>query len=197
MKKFILVLFATVMVCSLVACSDKSSDKSNSASVSDNSVKVENLTGTKDEIKDNKKVNENSAKDENSKDTWILAAGRTGAYIDTLETIKDEDESAANIIKYASAAKDAGYDAYSFIATKYEEDQTSYAFYAVNTNLSSKPDAIVIVMVKEDGTINIVEFTGDKSEIFGSYTSTETDSTEDVENTDTETTEVVTETTEK
>ena len=91
MKKFILVLFATVMVCSLVACSGKSSDKTDSVSTSSNSVKVENLTGTKDEVKDNKKVNETSTKDETVKDTWILAAGRTGAYIDALDTVKDED----------------------------------------------------------------------------------------------------------
>ena len=178
MKKFILVLFATVMVCSLVACSGKSSDKTDSVSTSSNSVKVENLTGTKDEVKDNKKVNETSTKDETVKDKWILAAGRTGAYIDALEPVKDEDESVANIIKYAADAKDAGYDAYSFIATKYEADQTSYAFYAVNTNLSSQPDTIAIVSVKADGTTTVTEFTGDKSEIFGSYTATETDTTE-------------------
>ena len=179
MKKFILVLFATVMVCSLVACSGKSSDKTDSVSTSSNSVKVENLTGTKDEVKDNKKVNETSTKDATVKDKWILAAGRTGAYIDALEPVKDEDESVANIIKYVADAKDAGYDAYSFIATKYESDKTSYAFYAVNTNLSSQPDTIAIVSVKADGTTAVAEFTGDKSEIFGSYTATETDTTED------------------
>ena len=177
MKKFILLLFVTVMVCSLVACGNTQSDKTNSTS--NNNVKVENLTGTKDEVKDNKKVNETSTKDETVKDKWILAAGRTGAYIDALEPVKDEDEGVANIIKYAADAKDAGYDAYSFIATKYEADQTSYAFYAVNTNLSYQPDTIAIVSVKADGTTTVTEFTGDKSEIFGSYTATETDTTED------------------
>ena len=177
MKKFILLLFVTVMVCSLVACGNTQSDETNSTS--NNNVKVENLTGTKDEVKDNKKINETSTKDETVKDKWILAAGRTGAYIDALEPVKDEDESVANIIKYAADAKDAGYDAYSFIATKYEADQTSYAFYAVNTNLSSQPDTIAIVSVKADGTTTVTEFTGDKSEIFGSYTATETDTTED------------------
>jgi hypothetical protein len=187
MKKFILVLFATVMVCSLVACSGKSSDKTDSVSTLSNSVKVEDLNGTKDEVKDNKKVNETSTNVETVKDKWILAAaGRTGAYIEALESVKDEDASAANIIKYAANAKDAGYDAYSFIAIKYGADQTSYAFYAVNTNLSSKPDAIAIVSVKTDGTTNVTEFTGDKSEIFSSYTATETE-TETTE--DTKTTE--------
>lgn len=186
MKKFILVLFATVMVCSLVACSGKSSDKTDSVSTLSNSVKVEDLNGTKDEVKDNKKVNETSTNVETVKDKWILAAYTPGASIEALESVKDEDASAANIIKYAANAKDAGYDAYSFIAIKYGADQTSYAFYAVNTNLSSKPDAIAIVSVKTDGTTNVTEFTGDKSEIFGSYTATETE-TETTE--DTKTTE--------
>lgn len=194
MKKFIVGLLAVAMVCSLAACSDKSSDKTDSVSTSSNSVKVENLTGTKDEVKDNKKINETSTKDETVKDKWILAAGRTGAYIDSLETVKDEDEGVANIINYAATAKEAGYDAYSFIATKYETDQTSYAFYAVNTTLTSQPDTIVIVIVKEDGTTSVAEFTGDKSEIFGSYAPTETDVTEDTE---VKTAEDTTETTEE
>ena len=193
MKKFIVGLLVVAMVCSLAACSDKSSDK-NPISTAENTVKVENLTGTKDEIENNKAVNDATTEDENATDTWILAAGRTGAYIDSLETVKDEDEGVANIIKYASTAKEAGYDAYSFIATKYEADQTSYAFYAVNTTLTSQPDTIAIVIVKEDGTTSVAEFTGDKSEIFGSYAPTETDVAEDTE---VETAENITETTEE
>ena len=193
MKKFIVGLLAVAMVCSLAACSDKSSDK-NPISTAENTVKVENLTGTKDEIENNKAVNDATTEDENATDTWILAAGRTGAYIDSLETVKDEDEGVANIIKYAATAKEAGYDAYSFIATKYEADQTSYAFYAVNTTLTSQPDTIAIVIVKEDGTTSVAEFTGDKSEIFGSYAPTETDAAEDTE---VETAEDTTETTEE
>lgn len=180
MKKFIVGLLTVAMVCSLAACSDKSSD-TNPISTAENTVKVENLTGTKDEIENNKATNDATTEDENATDTWILAAGRTGAYIDSLETVKDEDEGVANIIKYAATAKEAGYDAYSFIATKYEADQTSYAFYAVNTTLASQPDTIAIVIVKEDGTTSVVEFTGDKSEIFGSYAPTETDAAEDTE----------------
>ena len=193
MKKFIVGLLAVAMVCSLAACSDKSSDK-NPISTAENTVKVENLTGTKDEIENNKAVKDATTEDENATDTWILAAGRTGAYIDSLETVKDEDEGVANIIKYAATAKEAGYDAYSFIATKYEADQTSYAFYAVNTTLTSQPDTIAIVIVKEDGTTSVAEFTGDKSEIFGSYAPTETDAAEDTE---VETAEDTTETTEE
>lgn len=193
MKKFIVGLLAVAMVCSLAACSDKSSDK-NPISTAENTVKVENLTGTKDEIENNKVANDATTEDENATDTWILAAGRTGAYIDSLETVKDEDEGVANIIKYAATAKEAGYDAYSFIATKYEADQTSYAFYAVNTTLTSQPDTIAIVIVKEDGTTSVAEFTGDKSEIFGSYAPTETDAAEDTE---VETAEDTTETTEE
>lgn len=193
MKKFIVGLLAVAMVCSLAACSDKSSDK-NPISTAENTVKVENLTGTKDEIENNKATNDATTEDENATDTWILAAGRTGAYIDSLETVKDEDEGVANIIKYAATAKEAGYDAYSFIATKYEADQTSYAFYAVNTTLTSQPDTIAIVIVKEDGTTSVAEFTGDKSEIFGSYAPTETDAAEDTE---AETAEDTTETTEE
>lgn len=193
MKKFIVGLLAVAMVCSLAACSDKSSDK-NPISTAENTVKVENLTGTKDEIENNKAVNDATTEDETATDTWILAAGRTGAYIDSLETVKDEDEGVANIIKYAATAKEAGYDAYSFIATKYEADQTSYAFYAVNTTLTSQPDTIAIVIVKEDGTTSVAEFTGDKSEIFGSYAPTETDAAEDTE---VETAEDTTETTEE
>ena len=193
MKKFIVGLLAVTMVCSLAACSDKSSN-TNPISTAENTVKVENLTGTKDEIENNKAVNDATTEDENATDTWILAAGRTGAYIDSLETVKDEDEGVANIIKYAATAKEAGYDAYSFIATKYEADQTSYAFYAVNTTLTSQPDTIAIVIVKEDGTTSVAEFTGDKSEIFGSYAPTETDAAEDTE---VETAEDTTETTEE
>ena len=193
MKKFIVGLLAVAMVCSLAACSDKSSN-TNPISTAENTVKVENLTGTKDEIENNKAVNDATTEDENTTDTWILAAGRTGAYIDSLETVKDEDEGVANIIKYAATAKEAGYDAYSFIATKYEADQTSYAFYAVNTTLTSQPDTIAIVIVKEDGTTSVAEFTGDKSEIFGSYAPTETDAAEDTE---VETAEDTTETTEE
>lgn len=192
MKKFIVGLLAVAMVCSLAACSDKSS--TNPISTAENTVKVENLTGTKDEIKDNKAANDATTEDENITDTWILAAGRTGAYIDSLETVKDEDEGVANIINYATTAKEAGYDAYSFIATKYESDQTSYAYYAINTNLTSQPDAIVVVIVKEDSTTSVAEFTGDKSEIFGSYAPTETDAAEDTE---VETAEDTTETTEE
>ena len=193
MKKFIVGLLAVAMVCSLAACSDKSSDK-NPISTAENTVKVENLTGTKDEIENNKAVNDATTEDETATDTWILAAGRTGAYIDSLETVKDEDEGVANIIKYAATAKEAGYDAYSFIATKYEADQTSYAFYAVNTTLTSQPDTIAIVIVTEAGTTSVAEFTGDKSEIFGSYAPTETDAAEDTE---VETAEDTTETTEE
>ena len=193
MKKFIVGLLAVAMVCSLAACSDKSSN-TNPISTAENTVKVENLTGTKDEIENNKAVNDATTEDENTTDTWILAAGRTGAYIDSLETVKDEDEGVTNIIKYAATAKEAGYDAYSFIATKYEADQTSYAFYAVNTTLTSQPDTIAIVIVKEDGTTSVAEFIGDKSEIFGSYAPTETDATEDTE---VETAEDTTETTEE
>lgn len=193
MKKFIVGLLAVTMVCSLAACSDKSSN-TNPISTAENTVKVENLTGTKDEIENNKVANDATTEDENATDTWILAAGRTGAYIDSLETVKDEDEGVANIIKYAATAKEAGYDAYSFIATKYEADQTSYAFYAVNTTLTSQPDTIAIVIVKEDGTTSVAEFTGDKSEIFGSYAPTETDAAEDTE---VETAEDTTETTEE
>lgn len=193
MKKFIVGLLAVAMVCSLAACSDKSSN-TNPISTAENTVKVENLTGTKDEIKDNKAANDATTEDENVTDTWILAAGRTGAYIDSLETVKDEDEGVANIINYAATAKEAGFDAYSFIATKYETDQTSYAFYAVNTTLTSQPDTIVIVIVKEDGTTSVTEFIGDKSEIFGSYAPTETDAAEDTE---VETSEDTTETTEE
>lgn len=193
MKKFIVGLLAVAMVCSLAACSDKSSD-TNPISTAENTVKVENLTGTKDEIENNKVANDATTEDENATDTWILAAGRTGAYIDSLEAVKDEDEGVANIIKYAATAKEAGYDAYSFIATKYEADQTSYAFYAVNTTLTSQPDTIAIVIVKEDGTTSVAEFTGDKSEIFGSYAPTETDAAEDTE---VETAEDTTETTEE
>ena len=193
MKKFIVGLLAVTMVCSLAACSDKSSN-TNPISTAENTVKVENLTGTKDEIENNKVANDATTEDENATDTWILAAGRTGAYIDSLETVKDEDEGVANIIKYAATAKEAGYDAYSFIATKYEADQTSYAFYAVNTALTSQPDTIAIVIVKEDGTTSVAEFTGDKSEIFGSYAPTETDAAEDTE---VETAEDTTETTEE
>lgn len=193
MKKFIVGLLAVAMVCSLAACSDKSSD-TNPISTAENTVKVENLTGTKDEIENNKVANDATTEDETATDTWILAAGRTGAYIDSLETVKDEDEGVANIIKYAATAKEAGYDAYSFIATKYEADQTSYAFYAVNTTLTSQPDTIAIVIVKEDGTTSVAEFTGDKSEIFGSYAPTETDAAEDTE---VETAEDTTETTEE
>lgn len=193
MKKFIVGLLAVTMVCSLAACSDKSSN-TNPISTAENTVKVENLTGTKDEIENNKVANDATTEDENATDTWILAAGRTGAYIDSLETVKDEDEGVANIIKYAATAKEAGYDAYSFIATKYEADQTSYAFYAVNTTLTSQPDTIVVVIVKEDGTTAVAEFIGDKSEIFGSYAPTETDAAEDTE---VETAEDTTETTEE
>lgn len=193
MKKFIVGLLAVAMVCSLAACSDKSSN-TNPISTAENTVKVENLTGTKDEIENNKAVNDATTEDETATDTWILAAGRTGAYIDSLEAVKDEDEGVANIIKYAATAKEAGYDAYSFIATKYEADQTSYAFYTVNTTLTSQPDTIAIVIVKEDGTTSVAEFTGDKSEIFGSYAPTETDAAEDTE---VETAEDTTETTEE
>lgn len=195
MKKFLVGLLAITVVCSLAACSNKEGKNAKEPiSTAENTVNVENLTGTKDEIKNNKTANETSTEDENATDTWILAAGRTGAYIDSLETVKDEDEGVANIIKYATTAKEAGYDAYSFIATKYESDQTSYAYYAINTNLTSQPDAIVVVIVKEDGTTSVAEFTGDKSEIFGSYVPTETDAAEDTE---VETVEDVTETTEE
>lgn len=193
MKKFIVGLLAVAMVCSLATCSNKSSDN-NPISTAENTVKVENLTGTKDEIENNKAANDAKTKDENATYTWILAAGRTGAYIDSLETVKDEDEGVDNIIKYAANAKEAGYDAYSFIATKYETDQTSYAFYAVNTTLTSQPDTIAIVIVKEDGTTSVAEFTGDKSEIFGSYVPTKIDAADDTE---VETFEDVIETTEE
>lgn len=193
MKKFIVGLLAVAMVCALAACSYKSSDN-NPISTAENTVKVENLTGTKDDIENNNAANDVATEDENATYTWILAAGRTGAYIDSLETVKDEDAGVANIIKYAATAKEAGYDAYSFIATKYETDQASYAFYAVNTTLTSQHDTIAIVIVKEDGTTSVAEFTGDKSEIFGSYAPTEIDAAEDTE---VATIEDVTETTEE
>ncbi len=163
MKKFVVMLLSTVLVCSLAACGKteekKISTVENTASVKDSVVNVADI-GTPDKLV----VDENTGEVLNE---WVPVAGRTGAFIDVFEGI--DSDNARSIIEYASAADEAGYNVYILLGTKTEEDAMSYAFvgeYKTERHATSaKNDLIIIVKASNDGSITVTEFDGTREDI--------------------------------
>lgn len=163
MKKFVVMLLSTVLVCSLAACGKteekKISTVENTASVKDSVVNVDDI-GTPDELV----VDENTGEVLNE---WVPVAGRTGAFIDVFEGI--DSDNARAIIEYASAADEAGYNVYILLGTKTEENSMSYAFVGEAKTekhaTSAKNDLIIIVKASNDGSITVTEFNGTREDI--------------------------------
>lgn len=164
MKKFLVTVCSLALVCSLAACGKTATTGHSVAegevmTAKEAGVNVADI-GAPEKIVKDKETGE-------VLNTWVPAAGRVGAYVDVFEG--RDDDNARAIIEAASAADEAGYNAYLLLGTKTENDGMSYAFLAARNKTthatSAVEDEIIVVKMFNDGSITTQKFEGTREDI--------------------------------
>ena len=164
MKKFLVTVCSLALLCSLAACGKTATTGHSVAegevmTAKEAGVNVADI-GTPEKIVKDKETGE-------VLNTWVPAAGRVGAYVDVFEG--RDDDNARAIIEAASAADEAGYNAYLLLGTKTEKEGMSYAFLAslnkTTHATSAVEDEIIVVKIFNDGSITTQKFEGTREDI--------------------------------